>query len=278
MMKPMREAAGGALGGGGGRIGVLDPRHQRRIDRHVAVAREVEKALGEVGVVGLERGLDLAAGDAALNERSSAWSARRSGIVLRREQRFGLDAARHHGQRRDRAGKAAPAARRCASRPCWSCLLRAAPAQNWYCRDCASKMPGRQIIRFDRQPNGRRAPAGSGKALSDPRIARFNPRNSASPGRYGAAHVAGCRKSTHPAQVSCAALPFGSDHGGKHVPHFHNTPGVPVIEIGAREFMCVGEVPPFDHPHVFLDMGDADEIICPYCSTLFRYDAEPRSA
>ena len=58
------------------------------------------------------------------------------------------------------------------------------------------------------------------------------------------------------------------------VPHFHNTPGVPVIEVGAREFMCVGEVPPFDHPHVFLDMGDADELICPYCSTLFRYKAE----
>jgi uncharacterized Zn-finger protein len=56
------------------------------------------------------------------------------------------------------------------------------------------------------------------------------------------------------------------------VPHFHNTIGVPVIEIGAKEFMCVGEKPPFDHPHVFLDMGDADEIICPYCSTLFRFD------
>ena len=57
------------------------------------------------------------------------------------------------------------------------------------------------------------------------------------------------------------------------VPHFHNTQGVPVIEIGAKEFMCVGELRPFDHPHVFLDMGDAAEIICPYCSTLFRYDA-----
>jgi len=64
------------------------------------------------------------------------------------------------------------------------------------------------------------------------------------------------------------------------VPHFHNTPGVPVIEIGAKEFMCVGEMPPFDHPHVFLDMGDAAEIICPYCSTLFRYDAslDPHAA
>ena len=36
--------------------------------------------------------------------------------------------------------------------------------------------------------------------------------------------------------------------------------------------VCVGEKPPFDHPHVFLDMGDANEIIRPYCSTLFRYD------
>src|SRR3977135_2312831 len=50
------------------------------------------------------------------------------------------------------------------------------------------------------------------------------------------------------------------------VPHFHNTPGVPVIEIGAKEFQCVGATPPFDHPLVFLDMGDANEIICPYCS------------
>ena len=62
------------------------------------------------------------------------------------------------------------------------------------------------------------------------------------------------------------------DHGGHIVPHFHNDPGVPVIEIGAREFMCVGATPPYDHPHVFLDMGEDKEIICPYCSTLFRYD------
>jgi uncharacterized Zn-finger protein len=61
------------------------------------------------------------------------------------------------------------------------------------------------------------------------------------------------------------------------VPHFHNDPGVPVIEIGAKEFMCVGETPPFDHPHVFLDMGDDNEIICPYCSTLFRFDASLNS-
>ena len=56
------------------------------------------------------------------------------------------------------------------------------------------------------------------------------------------------------------------------VPHFHNQSGVPVIEIGAREFMCIGALPPLDHPHIFIDMGDEREAICAYCSTLYRYD------
>jgi uncharacterized Zn-finger protein len=56
------------------------------------------------------------------------------------------------------------------------------------------------------------------------------------------------------------------------VPHFHNDIGVAVIEIGAKEFMCVGAKPPFDHPHVYCDMGDDAEYICPYCSTLYRHD------
>jgi uncharacterized Zn-finger protein len=57
-------------------------------------------------------------------------------------------------------------------------------------------------------------------------------------------------------------------------PHFHNSPGVPVVTIGVREFMCIGALPPLDHPHVFLDMGDEDEMVCPYCSTLYRFSAE----
>jgi uncharacterized Zn-finger protein len=61
-----------------------------------------------------------------------------------------------------------------------------------------------------------------------------------------------------------------SDHV---VPHFHNDPGVPVIEIGAKEFMCIGATPPYDHPHVFCDMGDETEFICSYCSTLYRFNA-----
>jgi uncharacterized Zn-finger protein len=56
------------------------------------------------------------------------------------------------------------------------------------------------------------------------------------------------------------------------VPHFHNERGVAVIEIGAREFKCIGALPPNDHPHVYLDMGDDNEIICPYCSTLYRHE------
>ena len=56
------------------------------------------------------------------------------------------------------------------------------------------------------------------------------------------------------------------------VPHFHNDLGVDVIEIGAREFMCVGALPPFDHPHIYCDMGDDAEHICPYCSTLYRHN------
>jgi uncharacterized Zn-finger protein len=56
------------------------------------------------------------------------------------------------------------------------------------------------------------------------------------------------------------------------VPHFQNDLGVAVIDVGAKEFLCIGATPPFDHPHVFLDMGGDNEVVCPYCSTLYRYD------
>jgi uncharacterized Zn-finger protein len=57
-------------------------------------------------------------------------------------------------------------------------------------------------------------------------------------------------------------------------PHFQNSLGLATIEIGAKEFKCIGAKPPFDHPHVFLDMGAANEIICPYCSTLYRHSTK----
>lgn len=59
---------------------------------------------------------------------------------------------------------------------------------------------------------------------------------------------------------------------GGAIPHFQNDAGHKLIEIGVKEFMCVGADAPFDHPHVFLDMGSDDEKICPYCSTLYRFD------
>ena len=37
--------------------------------------------------------------------------------------------------------------------------------------------------------------------------------------------------------------------------------------------MCIGALPPFDHPHIFIDMGKGDDAVCPYCSTLFKYDS-----
>jgi uncharacterized Zn-finger protein len=64
----------------------------------------------------------------------------------------------------------------------------------------------------------------------------------------------------------------------KSIPHFRNDAGLPVIRVAAKEFMCIGAKPPFDHPHIFLDMGGDDEIVCPYCSTLYRYDAGLKSA
>ena len=64
------------------------------------------------------------------------------------------------------------------------------------------------------------------------------------------------------------------DTSHNSIPHFHNEPGVGTIFVGSREFMCIGALPPLDHPHVYLDMGSDDDILCPYCSTLFKYRAD----
>lgn len=56
------------------------------------------------------------------------------------------------------------------------------------------------------------------------------------------------------------------------IPHFRNDLGVPSIKVGVKKFMCTGASPPFDHPHIFIDMGSDSEAICSYCSTRFVYD------
>jgi uncharacterized Zn-finger protein len=56
------------------------------------------------------------------------------------------------------------------------------------------------------------------------------------------------------------------------IPHFHNTEGLARIEIGSREFMCIGALPPFDHPHIYIDMGKDNEVVCSYCSTHYVFN------
>ncbi len=65
-----------------------------------------------------------------------------------------------------------------------------------------------------------------------------------------------------------------ADHS---IPHFTNDEGVRVVMVGAREFMCIGARPPFDHPHIFIDMGGDNEAVCSYCSTLCRFDPALKS-
>src|SRR5271157_1964711 len=75
------------------------------------------------------------------------------------------------------------------------------------------------------------------------------------------------------AQYGSAHSAFGAAMADHATPHFHNTLGLAKISVGAKEFMCIGALPPFDHPHIFIDMGDESEAVCPYCSTFYLFDA-----
>jgi uncharacterized Zn-finger protein len=55
-------------------------------------------------------------------------------------------------------------------------------------------------------------------------------------------------------------------------PKFKNDRGIREISIGVKEFECIGVSPPHDHPHVYIHMRGADTILCPYCTTQFRFD------
>lgn len=55
-------------------------------------------------------------------------------------------------------------------------------------------------------------------------------------------------------------------------PNLANDEGVEKIFIGVKELNCMGARAPYDHPHVFLDMGQDSQILCPYCSTLYVFD------
>jgi uncharacterized Zn-finger protein len=57
------------------------------------------------------------------------------------------------------------------------------------------------------------------------------------------------------------------------VPHIANDLGAEKVFTGVKEIKCMGARPPYDHPHVYLDMGTDTQILCPYCSTLYVFDA-----
>ncbi len=51
-----------------------------------------------------------------------------------------------------------------------------------------------------------------------------------------------------------------------------NDNGIKEIQIGMKEFECIGATLPHDHPHIYLNMGLSNVILCPYCATQFRYN------
>jgi uncharacterized Zn-finger protein len=57
------------------------------------------------------------------------------------------------------------------------------------------------------------------------------------------------------------------------VPHIANDLGAEKVFVGVKELKCMGANAPFDHPHVYLDMGGDTQILCQYCSTLYVHDA-----
>jgi uncharacterized Zn-finger protein len=81
--------------------------------------------------------------------------------------------------------------------------------------------------------------------------------------RPGAAGGPNADQSHHPESVP----------GGGYLT-FRNDHGVREICIGVKEFKCIGEPPPQDHPHIYINMGEADTILCPYCGTAFRFDPQ----
>jgi len=75
------------------------------------------------------------------------------------------------------------------------------------------------------------------------------------------------------AAIAISLSGLGTIVAAGRYPKFQNDLAVPEIRIGRREFNCIGASPPHDHPHVYINMGDRDTILCPYCATRYRYDA-----
>jgi uncharacterized Zn-finger protein len=45
-----------------------------------------------------------------------------------------------------------------------------------------------------------------------------------------------------------------------------------IIKINDRSLHCDGGGKPLGHPRIFLNMGEADYIDCPYCGKRYQYE------
>ena len=58
-------------------------------------------------------------------------------------------------------------------------------------------------------------------------------------------------------------------------PKFQNEVGRAIVRIGCHEFECIGDKPPQDHPHIYLNMGDASDISLPLLLYAIPFRSDP---
>ena len=58
----------------------------------------------------------------------------------------------------------------------------------------------------------------------------------------------------------------------QELPTITNDQGMTTMILNSLNFMCAGESPPMDHPHIYLTMGDKNFKHCLYCNTKFVYE------
>lgn len=78
----------------------------------------------------------------------------------------------------------------------------------------------------------------------------------------------------YPYALGAAPNEFGRTIRPPTFAKIRNDDGISEILIGMKEFECIGVSPPHDHPHIYLNMGLSNAMLCPYCATGFHFSAE----
>jgi uncharacterized Zn-finger protein len=120
------------------------------------------------------------------------------------------------------------------------------------------------LSRYYLGPQTRHAPVLGYGAVDLPEMCRGH---AATASCTSALESADTMNASHTSMIGIPSVPKG-----QFCPQFRNDSGVKEIHIGVREFECIGATPPQDHPHVYLEIGNCDRILCPYCSTMFHFD------